>query len=404
MNILLLNQYYPPDMAPTGQYLHDLARRLVARGHAVGALASRASYNGDVTYAARETIDGVDVHRVCGLNFGRRNLPLKAIEYAWVLLRFAIRLGRLRPVPDLILCLTTPPFVGALARMCRRRGTAYGHWIMDLYPDVLFACDMVKPGSWIARRLTRLARFTIGGGFFAVALDPDMAARLTPYAGTAHVEAVPLWPLGKAALDASTVQALRRERGWDDRDTVFMYSGNMGLGHRFDEFLAVVKATADTPAIRWVFAGGGKRRSEIEAFAEAHPNARLQLLPYAPPDRLTAHQLSGDVHLMSLDNRWKGCMIPSKVQAICQLERPIIFVGGRDTSPARWIAEYEAGWVVDEGDTEALRDAVERARDPRERARRGAGAKRLAKAVFDAGRNADRLCELIEEHADTPAI
>ncbi len=123
MNILLLNQYYPPDLAPTGQYLHSLARRLMSRGHTVTVLASRSSYSGNVRYAARETMDGLHVRRVGGLNFGRGNLLLKAIEYAWFLLCLAARLRRLRPAPDVILSLTTPPFVGALVRLCRRRGS-----------------------------------------------------------------------------------------------------------------------------------------------------------------------------------------------------------------------------------------------------------------------------------------
>ncbi len=403
MNILLLNQYYPPDLAPTGQYLHDLAKRLVKRGHVVTVLASRASYNGDRQYAAREAIDGVEVRRVGGLNMGRNHLLLKAMDYTWFLLRIAMRLRRLQPVPDFILCLTTPPFVGAVARACRRRHTAYGHWVMDLYPDVLFAHNVAKPGSWTARRLEALSRYAIGGGTFAVGLGPDMAARLGPYAGSAVVESIPLWPLTEPEIADDAVKALRHERGWKDSDTIFMYSGNMGRGHRFDEFLTSVKATASDPSIRWVFAGDGKRRAEVEAFAAAHPGTRLELLPYAPPGQLATHLLSGDVHLMSLDNRWKGCMIPSKVQAICQLGRPILFVGGRDSSPAQWIEAYGAGWVVDEGDTAAVRNAVAVALDPRERARRGAGAKRLSEEVFGAENNANRLCDLIERPCTRPS-
>ncbi len=397
MNVLLLNQYYPPDVAPTGQYLHDLARRLVKRGHEVTVLASRTSYSGCSKYPSRDTIEGVDVQRVGGLNLGRSNLFLRAIEYAWFFLRLAIRLRRVRPVPDFVLCLTTPPFVGALARAFRRHGTAYGHWVMDLYPDVLFAHGMVRPGGWAARRLAALAHYTIGGGVFAVGLGPDMAARLAPYAGAAHIACLPLWALDEAPIDQDAANALRKERGWAETDTVFMYSGNMGRGHRFGEFLAAIRATADNPAVRWVFAGDGKRRHEIETFAADHPDSNLQLLPYEPADSLAAHQLSGDVHLMSLDNRWKGCMIPSKLQAICRLGRPLILVGGRDISPARWITEYGAGWVVEEGDIAGLKSAVTAALDPAERTRRGEAARHLAAELFDSERNANELCDMIEK-------
>jgi hypothetical protein len=44
MRFILLNQFYPPYAAPTGWYLHGLARELVRRGHFVNTLCSRCSY------------------------------------------------------------------------------------------------------------------------------------------------------------------------------------------------------------------------------------------------------------------------------------------------------------------------------------------------------------------------
>jgi nucleoside-diphosphate-sugar epimerase len=70
MRILILNQFYPPDAAPTGQVAHDLARCLVARGHEVTALASRRSYLGEAEYPAQDVRDGVTVQRLAGLSFG----------------------------------------------------------------------------------------------------------------------------------------------------------------------------------------------------------------------------------------------------------------------------------------------------------------------------------------------
>lgn len=53
LKILLLNQFYPPDIAPTGVKLHDLARHLVADEHNVTVLASKVNYNGN-EYFQRE--------------------------------------------------------------------------------------------------------------------------------------------------------------------------------------------------------------------------------------------------------------------------------------------------------------------------------------------------------------
>ena len=61
MQIALVNQFYPPDVAPTGHYLHDLARALVERVERVVVLASRRGYGGGGDYPPHELLDGVEV-------------------------------------------------------------------------------------------------------------------------------------------------------------------------------------------------------------------------------------------------------------------------------------------------------------------------------------------------------
>jgi hypothetical protein len=67
VRFLLLNQFYPPDIAPTGQVLHDVAVNLVSKGHTVTVICSNRSYDARTVYPPRETIAGVEVRRVGGL-------------------------------------------------------------------------------------------------------------------------------------------------------------------------------------------------------------------------------------------------------------------------------------------------------------------------------------------------
>jgi hypothetical protein len=81
MRFLLLNQFYPPDPAPTGWYLHGLARELVGRGHHVSVLCSRRSYDGKDSYPRRENLEGVEVSRLPATGFGRRGFVGKMADY-----------------------------------------------------------------------------------------------------------------------------------------------------------------------------------------------------------------------------------------------------------------------------------------------------------------------------------
>ncbi len=132
---------------------------------------------------------------------------------------------------------------------------------------------------------------------------------------------------------------------------MLLYSGNMGRGHCFTDFLAAAESLGPEGPI-WAFAGDGYRRGEVEQFAAAHPGARIQLWPYVPFEHVAETLLAADVHLVSLSRAWDGVMVPSKLQGAFALGRPVIFVGGRRNEAAAWIAESGGGWAVDEGDVE----------------------------------------------------
>ena len=281
MHLVFLNQYYPPDVAPTGVVLRDLAERLAADGHQVTVLCAEGGYGenaekrksegaesgregaedsrfkrgeegavADAQWGGTETAigqptSGPRVVRIGATRFGRGSFVGKLLDYLSYYLGVAWRLSWMQPRPDRIIALTTPPYLSVLARVFSKlRRADHAHWVMDLYPDVMSAHGMLGERHPLFRLLAVLARWGFGGKRSAavVALGPDMAERVAQRMGsTAGISWVPLW--GTAAeggeADAAAVRELRHARGWADDALVVMYSGNMGLGHSFDEVLGV---------------------------------------------------------------------------------------------------------------------------------------------------------------------
>ncbi|MEI7954229.1 MAG: hypothetical protein WCJ66_03575 [Verrucomicrobiota bacterium] len=238
----------------------------------------------------------------------------------------------------------------------------------------------------------------------------------------------------KPSISAGAL-ALRRARGWGDEDLVVMYSGNMGLGHRFGEVLAAAKdwrswmadrgsgineapksraTTAsviqdssttpqDPPAsifppgrrLRFVFYGGGKRRGEVEEFVLSNPGSAIELYDYASAGELAAHLQSADVHLASLDPMWTGMMVPSKVQGIFAAARPVIFIGSGESSIGKWVLESGGGWVVAADHVVDLQAALTAACDPSALACRGTAAKVFAELHFDRQTNIARIISVL---------
>jgi colanic acid biosynthesis glycosyl transferase WcaI len=416
MNFILINQYYPPDGAPTGLMLEAAAGELVALGHDVTILCSAGGYAATAAGAAPvpTAAEGLPspaprVVRCWSTTFGRASFLGKLLDYGSFYLGVTWELLTLRPAPDRLVALTTPPYLSVLARLIGKvRGADHAHWVMDLYPDVMSAHGMIREGDSAHRLLAGLARFGFGGRRRAavVTLGPDMAERVARHLpADGKVEWVPLWdtegpsntdPDGSnGAGPLADARLLRRERGWGDEQVVLMYSGNMGLGHRFGEFLAAAARAAKTPAVRFTFFGSGKRRPEIESFIRNHPAAPLELHDHVPRGQLAAHLRSADVHLASLEPAWDGTMVPSKLQGIFAAGRPVIFIGSRHSAIGRWIGESGGGWVVPPDDPLALDAAIRAACDPAERHRRAAAARNFAGQHFDGRRNARITAEIL---------
>lgn len=396
MRIVLLNQFYPPDAAPTGRYLHDVARVLAARGHEVRVVASRRAYAGGGDYAARETIDGVGVVRLGGFGFGRGTYAGKIADYGAYVAGLATQLAR-DPRFDVIVALTSPPLLGLFARAASLRGQArVVHWVMDLYPDALAAHGMPHGRAYDA--LATVARQAFTGAAAVVALGPAMAQRLRAYVPDAvRLEWVPLWtPPELAPWPEGAPVPARRARGWDDGRPTLLYSGNLGLGHRFEEFLSAAERLG-VRGPRWVFAGGGRARPALDRFASQHPALPIELRDAVEAAALREHLCSADVHLASLDARWSGIIVPSKLQAAFGVAKPVIFVGPPEDDIARWIAESGGGWVAREGDVDAVLACVREASDAGEAARRGRRGHAYAREQFAMERNAARIADVIEE-------
>ena len=394
MRIVLLNQFYPPDLAPTGHYLHDVARALVAAGHDVTVVASQRAYGGGGGFAADERVDGVRVRRLAGTGFGRGDLAGKLADYLGYYLQLAGVLAR-GERPDLVVALTTPPYLGLLAKWTAQlRGARHAHWVMDIYPDVMRAHGMLDGAAY--RALQKLASHALGGAGVVLTLAPGMAAGLRAYTDPrTPVEWVPLWtPEGLEPWPAGQNVPLRAERGWSAERLVLLYSGNLGLGHRFEEFLAAAAALgANGP--RWAFAGAGRARPRIERFIAEQPALPVELLDNVPAERLREHLCSADVHLMSLEPSWEGTLLPSKLQASLAVGRPVLYVGDPRGDLARWIAESGAGWVVAPGASAELLAALAAAADPHARAARADAALRARVGRFGRAENIARAAQLL---------
>lgn len=368
---MLLNQVYWPDRAATAQMAHGLAKSLVEEGIEVVAVAQRSSYEeGSRELPRREVVDGVEIVRVGRNLFGRRFLPLRAID----ILRFWVILGiRALTLPrvDVVVTFTTPPLIGLIGVLMRLfRGSRYVYWCMDLYPDVPITYGMMSPRNpiaWCWERLNRLAlRKADRVGVLGRCMSDQVVAK--------GVREERIFDGGVWAEEGEITPVDRHENmftsRWDIGDRfVVMYSGNYGMGHEMDTMLAAAECMRDRDDVIFLFVGGGTRKEHVETFVQEKGLANAQCHPYQ--DRSELGHLLGlaDVHLITQIESLTGMFVPSKTYGVMAASRPAIYVGREDAEAARTLIEHDCGLVVRQGDVQAMVDAIDKLASDREHAR-----------------------------------
>lgn len=320
MRVLFLNQYFPPDPAPTGVLLREVADRLATSGAEVDFVAARQDYRAGSSVRGRM----------------RREL---------VALARMLFDGLRRPRQDVIFSASSPPCLLVVATLLARwHGARSVHWVMDVYPEIAVALGEVRAGR-LARMIERLMGWCYRRTDLLVALDEDMAERLRRHGVVARLSRP--W-VSRTVLEQSAPET-SPEEPW-----TWIYSGNLGRAHEWETLLcAQAELEARGLAIRLVFQGGGPSWMAAQRRARELGLRACVWRDYVPEPELRHSLLRAECCAVTQRPEVRGLLWPSKLALVLSLPRRILFVGPPDGAIARELralphaAVFAPGAVVD---------------------------------------------------------
>jgi colanic acid biosynthesis glycosyl transferase WcaI len=342
VRILLINQFFWPDAAATGQFLEDLARYLADCGHEVTVICSGARYADAVPSSPPPP---VRIVRVKGVPFAR-SMTGRALSYFSFFAGSFWRAMRIER-PDLVVTMTTPPLLSAIGLALQRlRGVRHYIWEMDLFPDALVSLKAMREGSLPDRAMGAIADYSRRKSDGVIALGSCMQERLLRRGiPPERIHIADNW------ADGNEIWPLPFHGGEQLR---VLYSGNLGLSHDTETILGAIQALDGDALFRFSFAGGGARRKELEQLCAAKAVGNVAFLPYASREDVSASLGAADIGLVSVRDECVGTVVPSKVYGLLAAGRPVLFIGPRNASASRIVEKHRCGWQVESGDVERL--------------------------------------------------
>ncbi|HWH06592.1 MAG TPA: glycosyltransferase family 4 protein [Gaiellaceae bacterium] len=394
--LLVLNQYYWPGVEATAHLLTELCEALADEFDVT--VVTGALQQPDAG-AGRSVHNGVEVIRVSSTAFDRRRLGLRGLNYlSYVAL--ALRAGLTRERPDVVLCMTDPPFIGDVALVVARRfGVPFVVISQDVFPEIAVELKRLENPALVGL-IRLLVNFYLRRADRVVAIGETMRRRLEQKgARPERLRVISNWVGTEVLRPLPKENEWAREHGLADRFVV-MHSGNVGHAQNLDALVRAATFLRDLDRLTIAIIGAGALHADLTELADRLEADAVRFLPYQPRERLSESLSTADVHVVGLARGLSGYVVPSRMYGILSVGRPVVVAADRESETAQIVEASGCGVVVPPGRPELLagviRSAYEGALDL---PRMGERARAYAVAEADRRVSVQRYRELLRELA-----
>jgi len=396
--LLLLTQYFPPEIGAAQTRLFELGQELSRLGWDVEVLTALPNYptgrvfeGYNVRTPLREAVGRLSVVRV-PLRPGQKGFVNRLICY-FSFVRSAIYWGaRLCSKPDVLFVESPPLFIGyAAVALSKHWDVPFVFNVSDLWPESAKCMGVVKNRLLLtlseALELSYYRRAALVTGT-SDEIVASVRRRCSSTDAEVITNGVDLDRFGPRFADDESRSLL----GTQDRVT-FIYAGVMGIAQGLDLMLDVAAAVRDLSHVQFVLVGDGAERESLKRRIEVENLQNVRLVQAQPKERIPALLAASGVVFHALKFRIPGA-VPSKIYEAMASGLPILFAGGGEG--ARRILEARAGLVIPYGDVRGLAEAVRRlVSAPALRQRLGEAGRLAAERLYSRKQIASRLHHLL---------
>ena len=361
VKILILTQYYPPEIGAPQNRLHELAVRLQANGVAIEVLTALPNYPKMEVQEAylkgqnrEEIIDGIPVHRAWIYVSKSKGILARLLNYfsfVWTSYWRGRKLGNY----DYLLMESPPLFLGYSGMALSKKLKAKLIFnVSDLWPESAEKLGIVS-NKWLLSLAYKLERKC----YDRSALITGQTMGIVNNIQTRFPKKDVYWlPNGVDVefYDPKKYEKrdFRLKHGFNDEDVIFFYGGILGHAQGLQTVLRAAKLVEYNRRIQIILQGAGPEKDELLLLKEELQVKNVHFLPPVPKNEMPYILNEVNVALVPLRKLelFLGA-IPSKIFEALAMEKPLLLgVGGE--AKMHFIDNADAGYYYEPENIEDL--------------------------------------------------
>ncbi len=360
----MLCQWFPPEHAPIGNLLKELAIDLTSKGHYVTIITGFPNHPAGILYDgykkslfSLDMIDGVRIVRCYLYTSPKRTIGRRLLNH----ISFAASsfLAACRLEKHDLLFIVTPPLSNAMTGYLLKNmlGMKSILNVQDIYPDAAVSAGVIgnrviinilkRLEKWIYGSVDRIT--VISAGF----LD-NLMGKGVP---CSKVCVIPNW------LDLEEIIPLPRDNDYASTcglqgRFIVLYSGTIGLISGAELLLDCAIYLEFKKDIIFVFVGEGVTKEIMVKEAQRRKLQNVRFLPFQPREKLSGVLSSSDVTVVTLKKGQGKFSVPSKVLGYMAAARPVVASVDPDSDTKKLVYDSKCGICVDPGDVGGMSAAI----------------------------------------------
>lgn len=364
MNLLVLTNYFPPEIGSASHLFYELSESLVKNGHKVTVVTGFPSYNVKEIpkryrrrFFLREKLDGIKIIRLATVSLPREVPVTRGLEHFLVSLVLFLG-GLISSKQDLVLVYSPPLPLGLSAYVLgRMKRIPFILNVQDIFPQN--AIDLgILTNRFLINLFEAIERFIYKkADYITVHSEGNRKQVIAKGATSRKVIIIPNW------VDTTLIRPSQEPNKFE-RDNnlagkfIVSFAGIMGYSQDLEtviESAALVKSYED---ILFLLVGDGVRKEKLQMKVKALKLSNVRFLSMQPRN-IYPHILNAShVCLVTLKKEVKTPVIPSKLLGIMAAGRPVVASLDPNNEATKIIQTAKCGFCVDPENPKELSRAI----------------------------------------------
>jgi glycosyltransferase involved in cell wall biosynthesis len=321
VRIIILTQYFPPEIGAPQNRLYEIAIRLVKKGVNVQVLTAMPNYPKmeiDKAYKGKwytkELMDGMKIHRAWIFVRKSKGIITRLMNYfSFVFTSLWIGVFKLEKA-DYLLCESPPLFLGISALVLKRAKRAKLIFnVSDLWPESAEKLGLIKNKS-ILRITTRLEEYLYAKSSLIAGQTQGIVSNIKKRFSDKIVYWLPNGVDISLYNPDKVVSRWREENNFASGDFLFLYAGIIGHAQGLEVILKAAKISKNETGLKWLLLGSGPEKEKLVKMKEELNLTNVFFFETLPKIKMPEVWKAVDVSVVPLKrlDLFKGA-IPSKI-------------------------------------------------------------------------------------------